>query len=89
MKPISHHLYTQKDQAILREGITQLSFIDRQIIINRFWENYSIEEIADTFLMSWDEVDQSIEESMENLKAYCLSQKEFSLYEEPLCSTIV
>jgi DNA-directed RNA polymerase specialized sigma subunit len=87
MKLSSFHSFTEKDQAILREGITLLSFIDRQIIINRFWENQTIEEIAETFLMSWDEVDQSIEESMETLKSYCLSQKEFSLYEEPVCST--
>lgn len=89
MKHFSCHSFTEKDQSILREGITQLSFIDRQIIINRFWENFSIEEIAETFLMSWDEVDQSIEESMEKLKAYCLSQREFSLYEESVCNTEV
>lgn len=87
MNTISDYSFTEKDQAILREGITRLSFIDRQIIINRFWENQTIEEIADTFQMSWDEVDQSIEKSQRILKAYCLTQKEFSLYEESLCNT--
>lgn len=86
MNIISNYKFTETDQAILREAITHLSFIDRQIIINRFWENFSIQEIADTFEMTWSEVDQSIEESLIKLKDLCLLDEAFSLNQDSLCS---
>jgi len=75
MKNIFEHNFTAKDQAILRAGINKLGLIDRQVIIYRFWENYSIQEIAESFDMTWNEVDQSINASMEKLKQFYLNQK--------------
>ena len=75
MKNIFGHNFTAKDQAILRDGINKLGIIDRQVMIYRFWENYSIQEIAESFDMTWNEVDQSINASMEKLKKFYLAQK--------------
>lgn len=75
MKNIFGHNFTANDQAILRAGVNKLSLIDRQIVIYRFWENYSIQEIAESFEMTWDEVDQSINSSMEKLKQFYLAHK--------------
>lgn len=70
--------FSGRDKEILRVGLSVLPFWERHILVLRFWENYSIKEIAKALEMEWDEVDKSIEESQQKLKKFCLSFPEFS-----------
>lgn len=67
------------DQHILRKGIISLPFNQQQILIYRFWENLTIEEISRFLDLPWAEVDLNIEKSIRFLKEFCLKQSEFSL----------
>lgn len=71
--------FTNDDISILRTGLQLLNLNDRQILIYRFWENMTIEEIAEALDMKWLEVDQAIKRAQEDLKRFCLRHPGFSL----------
>lgn len=71
--------FTTDDIDILRTGLELLNFNSRQILIYRFWENMSIEEISQAMSMTWIEVDESIKNAQEALKRFCLRHPGFSL----------
>lgn len=71
--------FTNTDISILRTGLQLLDLVDRQILIFRFWENMSIEEIAQVLEMKWIEVDVAIKRSQEELRRFCLRHPGFSL----------
>lgn len=74
--------FTSIDHEILRLGLAQLSFTERQILTYRFWDDSTIEEISEILEMSWTEVDQTIDSSIIKLKQLCLNHEEFSLYQQ-------
>ena len=71
--------FTAKDIEVVRNGLNFLSFLERQIIIYRFWENQTIEEIATVLELSWSEIDEVINEAIEKLRAFCLEHPNFSI----------
>jgi DNA-directed RNA polymerase specialized sigma24 family protein len=71
--------FTAKDIEVVRNGLNFLSFLERQIIIYRFWENQTIEEIATALELSWSEIDELINEAIEKLRTFCLEQPNFSI----------
>jgi DNA-directed RNA polymerase specialized sigma24 family protein len=70
--------FTSNDIEIVRAGLTYLTTCERQILIYRFWEDMTIEEIAILLEMKWDEVNRSIETALKHLKQYCVGQSDFS-----------
>lgn len=71
--------FTSSDIEIVRAGLSYLTSCERQILIYRFWEDRSIEEIANLLEMKWEEVNRSIERALKNLKQYCICQSDFSI----------
>lgn len=80
----ANHSFTFLDQAVLHLGLEELSSFERQLLILRFWENFTIEEISRLFKVSWSEVDETIENSFLKLRDFCLNHKGFSLTQEKL-----
>lgn len=70
--------FTQNDIAVIREALRELPIIEWHIIYLRFWENYSIQEIAESLEMRWEEVNQTIDKLLIDLKAHCLNEPTFS-----------
>lgn len=52
----------------LLNALTSLSPPAQKAINLRFWENYTIEEIANVLRISWDNADQLIESSLIELR---------------------
>ena len=71
--------FTPQDMEIVRAGLNFLSFVESQVLIYRFWENQTIEEISDQIEMTWDETDYLITEALEKLRAYCLAHSELKI----------
>lgn len=71
--------FTSADKMILRKGLLSLSLWERQILIYRFWENFTIEEIANFYGTSWSEMNLTIERLQKELRSFCLDHPEFSL----------
>lgn len=71
--------FTAKDIEVVRNGLNFLSFLERQIIIYRFWENQTIEEISQAMEMSWEEIDKAISKAIGKLRAFCLAHPSFSI----------
>lgn len=71
--------FTSNDVDIVRAGLSDLTTCERQILIYRFWEEKTIEEIAELLGMKWNEVNESIESALINLKHFCIGQSDFSL----------
>ena len=71
--------FTSNDIEIVRAGLSFLTTCEKQILIYRFWEDMTIEEIAILLEMKWDEVNRSIETALKHLKQYCIGQSDFSI----------
>ena len=71
--------FTSNDVEILRAGLSYLTTCERQILIYRFWEDKTIEEIAMLLEIKWEEVNRNIESALVNLKHFCIGQSDFSL----------
>lgn len=71
--------FSSIDRSILKEAMGALQFWERQVLIYRYWENLSIDEIAMIMDMKWSEVDMSIENTFKILRKYCLNEPAFSL----------
>lgn len=71
--------FTSNDVEIVRAGLSDLTTCEQQILIYRFWEDKTIEEIATLLEMKWEEVNRSIETALEYLKDFCIGQSDFSL----------
>lgn len=74
----SDPIFTETDYLIAREVIRDISDRDFKIVYLRFWENYSILEIAALLGMSWRAVDRRLECAMRLIKEKCLSAPGFS-----------
>lgn len=70
--------FTQNDIAVIREALRDLPIKEWHILYLRFWENFSIQEIAESLDMKWEEVNQAIEKLLTELKEYCLNDPAFS-----------
>ena len=76
---LKNYKFSTHDQHLLRKAILELPFHEQQILICRFWENLTIEEISKFLNLSWDEVDKSLTRSFRFLREFCMKQSEFSL----------
>lgn len=70
--------FTNDDIKIIRRALKELQVIEWKILYLRFWENYSIFEIADSLEMKWEEVNLIIENLFVQLKDVCLKDPTFS-----------
>lgn len=70
--------FNQNDIAVIREALRDLPIIEWHILYLRFWENYSIQEIAESLEMKWEEVNQTIDKLLIELKEHCLKDPTFS-----------
>ncbi len=64
----------------MRMAVDTLPFEHQMAISFRFWENFSILEIAKRLGVTWDRADQLIEEGKDMLSEVCLSHPEFTLH---------
>lgn len=71
--------FTSQDMEIVRTGLDILSFDERQILICRYWENQTIEEISNLLGLGWSDIDQLMSEALEKLRTYCLQHSQFSI----------
>jgi len=70
--------FNTNDIAVIRKALGELPFVEWHILYLRFWENYSIHEIANSLEMKWEEVNTIIEKLFVELKDYCLKDPSFS-----------
>ena len=71
-------LFSAKDHAIVRNAIAQLEGHEHTIILMRFWENNTIDEIAEILDLTWQEVERYLSQALTKLKAFCLNHPGFS-----------
>ncbi len=70
--------FSKMDHQLVRAALRELSNDHRRAVYLRFWENRSIEEIAQTLGQSWDEVDDLLEEAFEKIRETCEEHQGFS-----------
>jgi DNA-directed RNA polymerase sigma subunit (sigma70/sigma32) len=71
--------FTSKDIEVVKIGLNFLTFFERHILILRFWENKTIEEISKEMDLEWGEIDQSIEIALDKLRVFCLEHPQFTV----------
>ncbi len=71
--------FTPKDIEVVKIGLNFLTFFERHILFHRFWENKTIEEIAEEMKLEWHEIDHVITEALNKLRVFCLEHPEFKL----------
>lgn len=69
--------FTKNDIVILREILKDLPFIEWHILYLRYWENFTILEISEALQMKWEEVNETIEKLLIDLKEHCLNDPDF------------
>ena len=76
------NIFSSKDHGILREAVGGLEETERAVVIMRFWENRTLDEIAEVLGITWREVEKFLSRALEKLKASCLLAPGFSRNEE-------
>ncbi len=71
-------LFTEQDYQCLRRALRALSDREFRIVVMRFWELNTIEEIATALKSSWTEIDRTIEGTLPKLRQICLMNPDFS-----------
>lgn len=72
--------FTEMDYIILRNSLAQLSKTERKVIYLRFWENMTIQEIAKMHRMSWERVDNLIDETLLKLRVLHEMSTSFAMH---------
>lgn len=70
--------FSKMDHQLVRAALRELSNGHRRAVYLRFWENQSIEDIAQTLGRSWNEVDDLLEEAFEKIRETCEEHQGFS-----------
>jgi len=70
--------FTEIDYGIVRALLRKLPAKQRYAITLKFWNEYSIDEIAKTLRISWHEANEIIEDGLSRLKDACMLQPAFS-----------
>jgi len=70
--------FTELDYGIVRALLRKLPLRQRYALTLKFWNEYSIGEIAKTLHISWHEANEIIEAGLNGLKDACLLQPAFS-----------
>lgn len=71
--------FTSNDIEVVRSGLEFLSLFERRILISRFWENKTIEEISNEMELTWDEIDHLLTDTIAKMRAFCLEHPHFKL----------
>jgi DNA-directed RNA polymerase specialized sigma24 family protein len=74
----NRNLFTERDYHILRRAIEKLPGIEHTLVKLRFWEQFSILEIAECMGMEWDETDRALTAAFKKLKEFCMADHHFS-----------
>ena len=72
----SSKAFNHYDKLQVRRAVSKLSPIHQRIIFLRFWENYSIEDIAKEMRIEWNEAYRSLEDAIDLLRSIFLSEQE-------------
>lgn len=69
--------FTDFDVSILKEGLERLPYLPRIALKMRFWNECTIQEIAEFLGLEWDEVNGIIKNACLKLRAHCKSDPAF------------
>ena len=67
------------DQIIATSMVRKLTDTQRQIIVMRYWQNKTIDDIAQKLGLSWAKTNMIINLALDNLKKLCTDQPTFGL----------
>ena len=71
-------MFSEVDHLIVRTAVSQLSSKECAAITLRFWENFSIQEVAKALRVDWNNADALIDKALKKLWTLCLSYPQFS-----------
>ena len=71
--------FNEFDKNLVRSFLRKLPQDQRTAIVLKFWEDYSLSQIASELEITWDGAAHLIENGIQSLRKYCLSHPEFSL----------
>lgn len=72
------NLFSGKDHEIVRKALAQLEGPEHQVIVMRFWEKNTLDEISEILEISVQEVEKYLVQAMAKLKMICLGNPAFS-----------
>ena len=62
-------------QHVVEKGLCRLDEIERRAIFLRFWQPFTISQIADLMNLSWDEADRLIDQAVAKIRAVLIEKK--------------
>lgn len=86
MKQLVKEVFSKEEQKVVREAVLRLPIDEKLIVLLRFWENNSIQDIAETLEMPWDEVERSLKKSLKKLKELCTADPNFGENKQKLAA---
>ena len=73
------NLFTEEEHQYLREHLGKLPAVEFEIVVKRYWERLTLQEIAEDFDLSWNTVDRLFRSALAKLSEYCFADSRFSL----------
>lgn len=71
--------FTRNDKRIVRRALMGVSEHEREVVLMRYWEELSIDEIALIIQSTKEKVEETLAQAYEKLRGLCLRHPEFSL----------
>jgi DNA-directed RNA polymerase specialized sigma24 family protein len=62
-------------QYLVEKGLRRLDELERRAIFLRFWQPYTIAQVADQMNMSWDDADRLIDQAVAKIRAVIVEFK--------------
>lgn len=72
------NLFHAKDYDIVRSAVARLPKVERLAITLRFWEHYTLDEVAQELGVTWREVEDIIAKALVTLRQVCIGDPRFS-----------
>lgn len=68
-EPCDLKVPAHKYQHLVEQGLRTLSVLERRALYLRYWQPYTIAEIADDMRLSWEEADKLIDRAVAKVRA--------------------
>ena len=83
-------LFTMKDHVIVKQAVQTCLTDNEQAVINfYFWEDYSLDEVAEQMDMAKAEINLILEKSYKKIRVFCMGEPEFSRSTQKILSEII
>lgn len=78
--PVVSNVFTTQDYHVVRRAILKLREDEQSVVILRFWEHRTLEEIGIALDLNWRQVEKLMTSAFSNLKLICLNNETFSRF---------